>query len=140
MAKNTHPGRPPKYKTAKELQDKIDDYFNKPTRFREVWHDGERVKIPIFTITGLVLHLGFCDRASFYDYENRNEDFSHSIKAARTFIEREYEELLHSGNCTGSIFALKNFGWKDKSELEQTTTVTMMGTVEIDGKPFQVAL
>jgi hypothetical protein len=28
-------------------------------------------------------------------------------------IEIEYEKQLRSGNVTGAIFALKNFGWRD---------------------------
>ena len=35
-------------------------------------------------------------------------------------IEREYEEQLQTGNPTGAIFALKNFDWKDKAEIEHT--------------------
>lgn len=32
-------------------------------------------------------------------------------------IENVYEELLQSGRGAGAIFALKNFGWTDKSEV-----------------------
>ena len=28
--------------------------------------------------------------------------------------------MLQIGNTTGAIFALKNMGWKDKSEVEQS--------------------
>ena len=80
--------------------------------------DGEIVgSVSIITITGLVIYLGFCDRAAFYDY-GKKEKFCHTIKKARTFIEQEYEECLKSNNCTGAIFALKNFGWTDRRELE----------------------
>ena len=35
-------------------------------------------------------------------------------------IEQSYEEALH-GNCpAGSIFALKNRGWRDKQDIEHT--------------------
>lgn len=79
---------------------------------------GEEV-IPAITITDLCLYLGFADRYSFYDYESMPA-FSHTIKRCRTFIEREYEEQLRFGNPTGAIFALKNFGWRDKTEHEVT--------------------
>lgn len=101
-------GRPPKYKTVEELQEKIDEYF------KEV----EESKDDHPTITGLCLFLGFVDRQSFYDYE-KNKKFSCTIKTARTRIEQIYEKhLLKSGVAAGCIFALKNFGWTDKQELE----------------------
>lgn len=69
------------------------------------------------TITGLALALGFESRQSFYDYE-KNGEFSYTIKRLRLQIESEYEKKLHESACTGAIFALKNFGWKDKTEQE----------------------
>lgn len=116
-------GRPLMYETAEELQAKIDLYFkpeNLPT-VKRITSMGVEVNIPCPTITGLTLFLGFSDRMSFYDYENR-EEFSYTIKRARTFIEKHYEELLQTGNVTGAIFALKNFGWKDKQEVDQNNT------------------
>ena len=113
-------GRPLKYKTPEEMQAKIDDYFENPPRKKPVFSkDGICIELPVFTITGLALHLGFVDRQSMYDYENRPL-FSGTIKRARTFIEREYEEQIQSGNCAGAIFALKNFGWRDKQEIEHS--------------------
>jgi hypothetical protein len=69
------------------------------------------------TVTGLALALGFESRQSFYDYE-KNGEFSYTIKHFRLQIENGYEEKLHENGCTGAIFALKNFGWKDKTEQE----------------------
>jgi len=71
------------------------------------------------TITGLAYHLGFESRQSFYDYEEKTE-FTYTIKRARLRIEMIYEERLQEQTCTGSIFALKNMGWKDKNETEYT--------------------
>ncbi len=113
------PGQPPKYEKAEVMQVKIAKYFKECPDVRLVPVGFKLVEVPCPTITGLVLYLGFCDRASFYDYEKRKE-FSHTIKTARSFMEREYENLLRAGNCTGAIFALKNFGWKDKQELDIT--------------------
>lgn len=114
------PGRPPKYKTAEELQTKIEEYFESGVRKRkvEVGRGAEKtiVEIPVPTITGLVLFCGFCDRSSFYEYEER-EGFTHTIKRARTMIEREYEEQLATNGGSGPIFALKNFGWHDRQEV-----------------------
>ena len=35
-------------------------------------------------------------------------------------VECEYEKRLAGQSPTGAIFALKNMGWKDKSEVEQS--------------------
>lgn len=114
-------GAPPKYKTAKQLQDAVDDYFkNGITKRKIIVGKGEsavEIEIPVPTITGLVLHLGFADRCSFYDLE-KQEKFSYTIKRARTFIEKEYEEQLATKGNAGAIFALKNFGWKDQQQRE----------------------
>ena len=117
----TTTGRPPKYTDTNTLQAAIIDYFENGITTRKVvtgrGKDRKIEEIPAPTITGLVLHLGFCDRASFYDYE-KSPLFSHTIKRARTFIEREYEEMLAAGNVIGAIFALKNFGWIDKQQVD----------------------
>ena len=118
-------GRPPKYKSAKELQKKIDEYFANCPDFRTLScfdkNSGEFVEHTITTptISGLALFLGFCDRRSFYEYEEKPE-FTHTIKKARFRIEREYEKQLYNDKCPGAIFALKNLGWKDKTEQEIT--------------------
>ena len=37
-------------------------------------------------------------------------------------VEMEYEKKLGSTTPTGSIFALKNFGWSDKSQVDNTSS------------------
>lgn len=71
------------------------------------------------TLTGLVLHMGFASRQSFYDYANR-DGFSYATSKARLMVENEYERRLHGNSVAGAIFALKNLGWSDKQELEHT--------------------
>lgn len=100
-------GRPPKFEHKEDMLTLIVDYFNE-TELKEL------------TITGLVLFLGFDGRQSFYDYEKKKE-FSYIIKRARAVIENKYETMLTENNATGSIFALKNMGWKDKQDLDHTT-------------------
>ena len=107
MISNSELSRPI-YNSPEELQEAIDLYFDgadKPT------------------ISGLALHCGFVSRQSFYDYEQRPE-YSYTIKRARLRIESMYEEKLQGQTCTGAIFALKNLGWRDKTEQEQTGIVT----------------
>ncbi len=111
-------GRPALYKTVEELEAKIDEYFNDCPDKRTVYtKTGGAVQIPCPTITGLALFLGFCNRSSMYDYENEHKEFSNTIKKARSKMEVIYEQLLQDGN-SGAIFALKNFGWKDKQEID----------------------
>ena len=123
-------GRPPHYETPEALQAKVDEYFDtgvkKKTYIVGKGENQQIVEIPIPTITGLVLYLGFCDRQSFYDYEKR-DGFSYTIKNARTRIEQHYEELVQDGN-SGAIFALKNFGWSDKQELEMSGNLATNNT------------
>ena len=82
----------------------------------EVW---ERAPEPI-TITGLALFLGFSDRQSLNDYEDKIE-FSFIVKRARLRVENGYEKALHLQSPTGAIFALKNMGWNDKQQVDHTT-------------------
>ena len=67
------------------------------------------------TMTGLALALGFDSRQSLYDYQ-KNEKFSYIINKALLRVECQYEENLSGNNVAGSIFVLKNMGWKDKTE------------------------
>lgn len=114
-------GRPPIFETVEELTEKINEYFNTGVKIRNIIlgksPNQYEVKVPVPTITGLCNYIGFESRQSFYDYEKR-DGFSYTIKRARLFIEQEYEEQLTQGNTIGAIFALKNMGWKDKTETE----------------------
>lgn len=99
-------GRPRIYDTPDELEKAVNQYFDE-TDYQDI------------TITGLAFHLGFESRQSFYDYE-KNEAFSYIIKRARLRVEMQYELRLGNQSPTGAIFALKNMGWKDKQEVEQS--------------------
>ena len=114
MAEVNVGGRPPNFKTVKELQDKINQYIENPPVKASVV-GGEIVDVPTITITGLCWFLGFESRQSFYDY-GKTKRFSYTIKRARLFIESEYEAALKGSNCTGPIFALKKMGWSDKQD------------------------
>jgi len=109
-------GRPPVYETAEQLIKAIDSYIEDPGDYKVL---ADETKMPLYTITGLTLHLGFASRQSLYDYE-KNEKFSCIIRKARTFIEKQYEIALHFQTCTGAIFALKNMDWKDNQTIEHS--------------------
>ena len=112
-------GRPPKYKTAEELQKKIDEYFD------SIYRDSKAV-----TITGLILHCGFCSRQSFYDLEEK-EAFTYTIKKARLRVTNHYESLLQGNNVAGPIFALKNMGWSDRQEIDHTSKGESLNPINI---------
>jgi len=129
-------GRPPAFKTAAELEARIDDYFNYAVPYRQVvikkGNFTDVKEIPVPTISGLALHLGFNSRQSFYNYEGKPE-FMDTIKKARFFIEQHYEEMLQTGNTTGAIFALKNFGWRDTVDLTSNGEKLPMALVQFVG-------
>lgn len=108
-----HPGgRPPAYETPEEMQKLIEEYIEKCNEKKEQ-----------LTITGLCYHLGFNSRQSFYDYEQKSQ-FAYTIKRARLLIENSYELSLRRYGRAGDIFALKNFGWHDKQEVEHSGEMT----------------
>jgi hypothetical protein len=104
----SHPGgRPLKYKTPKALQTAIDNYFATHTKV---------------SIVELALDLGFDSRKSFYNYNDTDRpQFLHIIKNAQARVEAWYEKLGQDSRNGFPIFALKNMGWSDKHEVEQTT-------------------
>jgi hypothetical protein len=108
-------GRPPLYENPDDIWNKAELYFESVT---------SRGKIKA-TVSGLSFALGFESRQSFYDYE-KNEEFSYIIKRLRLFIENCYETQLYSATPSGVIFALKNMGWKDKTETESEVKMKVM--------------
>lgn len=94
-----------------------------------------------YLITGICMALDI-DRSTLIDYENGNQDlnpddeeydkniprFSHTIKAAKIKCQNYTENHLYTGkNATGAIFSLKNnYNWKDSSEVQQDTNVTVI--------------
>lgn len=99
--------RPSTWEDPEAFANKVEEYFS--TEKQPTW-------------SGLALYLGFESRQSLEDYKKK-EGFSYPIKKALLRIEQIYESNLFKGNPTGSIFALKNFGWRDKQEIDQNTTL-----------------
>jgi hypothetical protein len=101
-------GRPLKFGTVEELQEKIDAYFTECIDKKKP-----------FTITGLALALD-TSRRVLCEYEGKDA-YSNAVKKAKLRCENFAEELLFAGsNAAGAIFALKNYGWRDKQEQELT--------------------
>lgn len=99
-------GRPLKFNSLEELQEKINSYFSS-------------VKMEEWTITGLALSLD-TSRETLMNYEDKEEYFD-TIKKAKEMVHNAYEIDLRKKGRSGDIFALKNFGWTDKTEQDITS-------------------
>ena len=96
-------GRPLKFESVQELQDGIDKYFLETPEDEWTW-------------TGLALSLD-TTKETLKNYEDRPE-FLSPLKKALLKVENGYEKDLKKSGRSGTIFALKNFEWKDKTEQE----------------------
>lgn len=105
-------GRPLKFESVQDLKNKIDDYFR--VTAEKDW-----------MITGLAVFLD-TSRDTLMDYEkglNTRAEFSDTVKQAKLKIEMSYERRgINRGNAF-DIFALKNFGWVDKQEIDQNVNM-----------------
>ncbi len=95
--------KPRKWNDPEELVHLINDYLER-TPFEEI------------TVTWLCLEI-WASKQLLIDYESR-EWFSEIIGEAKMIIENSYELSLRKNWRTWDIFALKNFWWKDKSEVD----------------------
>ncbi|MFA5925594.1 MAG: terminase small subunit [Parcubacteria group bacterium] len=105
-------GRPEKFHDPREMEKKGMKYID----------DCRASKKPI-TVTGLCLCLE-TTRDTLMEYQ-RKEEFSDTIKRLKLYAENYAEEYLYNPNgraVVGAIFALKNFGWSDKLQIETQTT------------------
>jgi hypothetical protein len=113
------PYRPPKYSDPAIFEQKCNEYF---------------AKGGIFTFTGLCLHLGFCDKGTFCDYQQK-ELFRQSTARAKMIIENQREKDLVNGetkNVNGIKFSLtNNFGWKEKTEVEHSGLPELPQTIQV---------
>lgn len=101
-------GRPLKFKDAQTLQDACDAFF-----------DDCLANDDPFTITGLALAIG-ATRELLCNYEEKDE-FCDTVKAAKMRCENYAEKQLFKTGGSGPIFALKNYGWRDKTETDLTS-------------------
>ena len=101
-------GRPPVNLTPEEVTEKAIAYFQQCI--------AEKRKP---AITGLALALGYMSRQSLIDAANARDGYlSDAINTAKALVELSYEEQLRTKLSLGAIFALKNFGWKDRQEID----------------------
>lgn len=134
-------GRPPKYKSAGEMQEKIDAYFE-DCKGEPLMVDGEpyldKYGQPVIihahppTVTGLALALGFTSRQALLNYQGKQE-FVDTVMRAKLRIESYTEERLYDRDGQrGAEFSLKyNFRWvQDENEdAKQTSGVVILPAV-----------
>lgn len=114
-------GKPRYYSSPEEMQKAIDEYF--------AHCEANEVNVKI---TGLALWLGFTSRQDIINYENYSAEYHDTIKKAKLRIESAYEDRLINRGNGGDIFALKNFDWKDKSEVDNNIGGQKGNPIEID--------
>ena len=123
-------GRPPKYKTKEEIQEKIDAYFESckgellydsdGNPMIDKWGNPIVVGAKPYTITGLALALGFTSRRALLNYQDK-EEFVHTITRAKARVEQYAEErLFDKDGANGAKFSLANNfdGWREKQQIE----------------------
>lgn len=135
-------GRPPMYKTVEEMQEKIDEYFEK-CKGRVLELNGEPVMnkygMPIIidaeppTVTGLALALGFTGRQALLNYQAK-EEFVDTVTRAKARVEHYAEmRLFDKDGANGAKFSLANNfeGWKEKQSIEADVNSTMNINIEL---------
>ena len=135
-------GRPPKYKSVEEIEEKIEQYFAGCEGEPFLDDEGNQVfnkygnpcwikppKPP--TVTGLALALGFATRHALLTYQGKKE-FVHTITRAKSRVE-EYAEsrLFDRDGSNGAQFSLRNNfkGWDDKKEDSVQEGVTIVNDI-----------
>lgn len=125
MPINKYPdGKPPRFKTPKEMQAVVDAYFK--------WCDGEELKDddgkPIldkwghtiilhshpYTMSGLAKYMGFKSYTSFLKYKAKGQAFKDVFNTAKLRVMQYMEERLYDRDGSqGARFALQN-NFKDE--------------------------
>jgi hypothetical protein len=120
-------GRPLKFKSVEEMQEKIDRYF------AECDEKGKP-----YTITGLALALDTTRELLLrYEEDENRPAFRDTVKKAKQKCQAYAEEQLFAGkgNVAGVIFNMKNnYGWRDKTEQEISGPGGGPLVVQLEGK------
>lgn len=141
MSQGRGRGQPLLFKSAEELQTKIDAYFdscyidaiNKDTGA----HYKENIR-PL-TITGLAVDL-HTSRETLLNYSNR-DDYFDTIHEAKLKIHNFAEESLFTNrSAQGIIFNMKNnYGWNDKTETENINVNTDITNLTDEERTARIA-
>lgn len=127
-------GKPPKFKTAKDLATAVDSYFEyikgeqvtqmqnvvdpitKTAELKEVKFWKREPEKPL--MFGMILFLGFNSPQALDRYEDKNDEYVRVVSLAKARIAMWYEKnLLERGVARGAAFALSNIvGWGNRIE------------------------
>lgn len=133
----------PSFSNARRLADRIDSYFTciegEYSLEKKAKVDRTRQKAYIRepeppTIAGLALFLGFDSIRAFNEYEEKGR-FANTLKRGRLRIESVYEKKLHHHSSAGAIFALKNMGWDNKKDEENSEKVGSLKIEVVEAGP-----
>ena len=105
MTKKHAGGRPLKFQNPEILQKLGDEFFARCDENKEP-----------YTITGLALALG-TTRECLVEYERRKE-YANIVKGLKQRCQNYAEKRLFGNNPAGAIFALKNYGWSDRTDIQ----------------------
>lgn len=131
-------GQPPKFKTVKEMQSAIDEYFDYcDNRIVQVFSQKMNQLIEInkpepYTIEGLCLALDL-SRAGLLNYEKTEgyEKFFNTVKRAKMRVQKSIVLNSLENQAAGPIFNLKNnFGYKDSQEITGDPEKPLIQTIE----------
>lgn len=140
-------GRPPRYKSAGEMQVRVDEYFER-CEGELLMVDGkpflDKNGQPVMigqrppTVTGLALALGFHSRQTLLNYQAKQE-FVDTVTRAKMRVEEYCERrLFDRDGQRGAEFSLRNnFRWveeKNSGDDEGASGVVMMPKVAGDEK------
>ena len=144
-------GRPPKYKSKEEIQEKIEQYFQDCKG--EILKDDEGNTVfnkfgnPVIvgekplTVTGLALALGFASRQALLNYQGKKE-FNDTITRAKSRVE-EYAEsrLFDRDGSNGAQFSLRNNfkGWNIDNEQKFEIELLKLESQIKDSQPEEEA-
>ena len=109
-------GQRPVFSHPEQMAIALEQYFNSTP-------EGE------WTLTGLALSCGL-SYAGLMRYDKKDKAYYELLERAKLFVHNSYEKGLRKDGRTGDIFALKNLGWKDKQEVENTHKVVVMDSIK----------
>ena len=145
-------GKPPKFKTVEEMQEKIDAYFKacegevlrdddgKP--YLNKWGEAVIIGKRPLTMSGLANALGFESRFSLRYYKGKPA-FRSSIQRAQSRIEQYTEErLFDKDGSNGAKFSLQNNfkGWdvsKEQAKENAAPVVNIINDIPRPAEPVE---
>lgn len=95
-------GQPLKFETPDQLREVLQQYFDET--LPDEW-----------TVTGLALRVG---SKQCLDNYSKRKGYTEIVFQAKLIVENGYEVDLKKHGRSGSMFALKNFGWIDEKSIE----------------------